>query len=81
MKQTIGLLMMVGLMVGVVGCGDDDSSPTSSSVSQDKYSVTAKAVGPTLSKGGNVFYIIMSYFVSYIEGFYVHPHRVQLNQI
>ena len=23
MKRTIGLLMMVGLMVGVVGCGDD----------------------------------------------------------
>ncbi len=25
MKRTIGLLMMVGLMVGVVGCGDDDN--------------------------------------------------------
>ena len=40
MKRTIGLLMMVGLVVGVVGCGDDDSSPTSSSVSQDDYSET-----------------------------------------
>jgi len=35
----IGFLMMVGLVIGV-GCGDDDSSPTSSSVSQDKYSET-----------------------------------------
>ena len=34
MKRTIGLLMMVGLVVGV-GCGDDDSSPTKSSESQD----------------------------------------------
>ena len=25
MKRMIGLLMMVGLMVGVVGCGDDDN--------------------------------------------------------
>ena len=25
MKRTIGILMMVGLMVGVVGCGDDDN--------------------------------------------------------
>ena len=25
MKRTIGLLMMVGLMVGVVGCGDDNN--------------------------------------------------------
>ena len=25
MKRTIGLLMMVGMMVGVVGCGDDDN--------------------------------------------------------
>ena len=39
MKRTIGLLMMVGLVIGV-GCGDDDSSPTSSSVSQDEYSET-----------------------------------------
>ena len=40
MKRMFGLLMMVGLLVSV-GCGgDDDSSPTSSSVSQDKYSET-----------------------------------------
>ena len=39
MKRMIGFLMMVGLVIGV-GCGDDDSSPTSSSVSQDKYSET-----------------------------------------
>ena len=39
MKRMSGLLMMVGLVIGV-GCGDDDSSPTSSSVSQDKYSET-----------------------------------------
>ena len=32
--------MMMGMVVGVVGCGDDDSSPTSSSVSQDDYSET-----------------------------------------
>jgi len=25
MKRTIGFLMMVGLMVGIVGCGDDDN--------------------------------------------------------
>ena len=25
MRRMIGLLMMVGLMVGVVGCGDDDN--------------------------------------------------------
>ena len=25
MRRPIGLLMMVGLMVGVVGCGDDDN--------------------------------------------------------
>lgn len=40
MNRMIGLLMMCGLVVNVVGCGDDDSSPTSSSVSQDKYSET-----------------------------------------
>ena len=39
MRRLIGFLMMVGLVIGV-GCGDDDSSPTSSSVSQDKYSET-----------------------------------------
>ena len=39
MRRMIGFLMMVGLVTGV-GCGDDDSSPTSSSVSQDKYSET-----------------------------------------
>jgi hypothetical protein len=40
MKRMIVFLMMMGMMVGVVGCGDDDSSPTSSSVSQDDYSET-----------------------------------------
>ncbi len=39
MRRMIGFLMMVGLVTGV-GCGDDDSSPTSSSVSQDKYHET-----------------------------------------
>ena len=39
MGRMIGFLMMVGLVIGV-GCGDDDSSPTSSSVSQDEYSET-----------------------------------------
>ena len=39
MRRMIGFLMMVGLVIGV-GCGDDDSSPTSSSVSQDDYSET-----------------------------------------
>ncbi|MEE2658765.1 MAG: hypothetical protein VX733_09700 [Candidatus Latescibacterota bacterium] len=38
MRQLFGLLMIVGLVVGVVGCGDDDASPTS--VSQDEYSET-----------------------------------------
>ena len=32
MKRTIGLLMMVGLLVGVVGCGDDDNPVKSNSV-------------------------------------------------
>ena len=27
MKRTIGLLMMMGLMAGVVGCGDDEDIP------------------------------------------------------
>ena len=40
MRRMIGFLMMVGLVVGVVGCGGDNSSPTSPSVSQDKYSET-----------------------------------------
>ena len=40
MRRMIGFLMMVGLVVGVVGCGNDDSSPTSSSVSQNEYSGT-----------------------------------------
>ena len=39
MRRIIGFLMMVGLVISV-GCGDDDSSPTSSSVSQDKYHET-----------------------------------------
>ena len=38
MKRTIGLLMMLGIVVSVAGCGDDDSNPTSAS--QDKYSET-----------------------------------------
>ena len=50
MKRMIGLLMMMGMVVGVVGCGDDDSNPTSSSVSQDKYSETI--VGGTWKDGG-----------------------------
>lgn len=32
--------MMMGLVVSFVGCGDDDSSPTGSSVSQDMYAET-----------------------------------------
>ena len=31
MKRMLGFLMMVGLMVGFVGCGDDESSPTGTS--------------------------------------------------
>ena len=34
MKRMLGLLMVVGLVIGV-GCGDDESSPTSSQ--QDTY--------------------------------------------
>ncbi len=49
MRRMIGFLMMVGLVSGV-GCGDDDSSPTSSSVSQDKYSEAI--VGGTWKDGG-----------------------------
>ncbi len=40
MKRMIGLVMMMGLVVSFVGCGDDDSSPTGSSVSQDMYAET-----------------------------------------
>ena len=32
--------MMMGLVVGFVGCGDQDSVPTTSSVSQDMYAET-----------------------------------------
>ena len=39
MRRIFGILVM-GLVVMIVGCGDDDSSPTSSSESQDKYSET-----------------------------------------
>ena len=49
MRRMFGFLMMVGLVIGV-GCGDDDSSPTSSSVAQDKYSETI--VGGTWKDGG-----------------------------
>jgi len=35
MKRTIGFLMMVGLMVGVVGCGDDDNPVKSNQANQD----------------------------------------------
>ena len=45
MKRMLGLLMVVGLVIGV-GCGDDDSSPTSSSVSQDDYSETIQITEP-----------------------------------
>ena len=38
MKRMIGLLMILGIVVSVTGCGDDDSNPTSAS--QDKYSET-----------------------------------------
>ena len=31
MKRMFGLLMMVGFMMGVVGCGGDKDSPTGSS--------------------------------------------------
>ena len=40
MKRMIGLVMMMGLVVSFVGCGDDGSSPTGSSVSQDMYAET-----------------------------------------
>jgi hypothetical protein len=39
-KKMIGLVMMMGLVVSFVGCGDDDSVPTASSVSQDMYAET-----------------------------------------
>ena len=39
MRRMIRFLMMVGLLVGV-GCGSNNDSLTSSSVSQDKYSET-----------------------------------------
>ena len=35
MKRMIGFLMMVGLMVGVVGCGDDDNPVKSNQANQD----------------------------------------------
>jgi len=39
-KKRVGLVMMMGLVVSFVGCGDDDYSPTGSSVSQDMYAET-----------------------------------------
>ena len=38
MQRMIGFLMMVGLLGGV-GCGDDESSPTSSSVQSPPYTM------------------------------------------
>ena len=35
MRRMIGFLMMVGLMVGVVGCGDDDNPVKSNQANQD----------------------------------------------
>ena len=37
MKKYLRCFIVLGLMVNGMGCGDDDSSPTSSSVSQDSY--------------------------------------------
>ena len=39
-KKRVGLVMMMGLVVSFVGCGDDDYSSTGSSVSQDMYAET-----------------------------------------
>jgi len=39
-KKRVGLVMMMGLVVSLVGCGDDDYSPTGSSVLQDMYAET-----------------------------------------
>ena len=40
MNKYLGYIMILGLMINGMGCGDDDSNPTSSSVSQDSYSET-----------------------------------------
>ena len=58
MKRTIGFLMMVGLMVGIVGCGDDDNpvkevTPSNQDllvgtwtiVDSDDFSLTLKSDG------------------------------------
>ena len=65
MRRMIGFLMMVGLVIGV-GCGDDDSSPTSSSVSQDEYSETI--VG-TWNYGGEPFWEFEGDAQMYFKGF------------
>ena len=40
MKIYLRCFIILGLIVNGMGCGDDDSSPTSSSVSQDSYAET-----------------------------------------
>ena len=54
MKRTIGFLMMVGLMVGIVGCGDDNNPVKSNqdllvgtwtTADPDDFSITFRSDG------------------------------------
>jgi hypothetical protein len=56
-KRMIGLVMMMGLVVSFIGCGDDDSSPTGSSVSQDMY---AENIVGTWKSYGDPFWTFSS---------------------
>ena len=40
MKRLLGYFVMVGLILTGMGCGDEDSNPASSSVSQDSFAKT-----------------------------------------
>mgnify|MGYP001177102610 CR=1 FL=1 len=67
MKRTIGLLMMMGLMAGVVGCGDDEDIPVASETSANStteenppdsenttVSDTSSVSGSPFSTGGDI---------------------------
>ena len=39
-KRVLGGMILMGFIITSVGCGDDDSNPASSNVSQDSYAET-----------------------------------------
>ena len=60
MRRLIGLLMMVGLMVGVVGCGDDDNPVKSNQdllvgtwLDEDGWGITLSSDGTFVDGDGD----------------------------